>query len=228
VFDVDDDGKSDLGYYRDGLWGILKSSQSYSYSFPMYFSWGATGMTPIVADFDGDGKSDIAYIVPSVAGQSAAYAILRSTFNYDAGQSQFFPAGFPSVGDSPISADFDADGKADPGVWRSSVGAWMLPKSSSGYTSYIFAQWGQAGDTPIAADFDGDEKADIAYYRDGVWGILKSSQGYSYASAQFYSWGAAGLRPVVADFDGDGKADLAYIIPPSGGQSGAYAILRRR
>ena len=33
------------------------------------------------------------------------------------------------------------------------------------------------------------------------------------------------MQPIIGDFDGDAKADIGYVVPPSGGQSGAYAIL---
>ena len=221
--DFDQDHKSEMIYYHNGVFGILKSSIQYSYSSGLFFGWGAAGSLPLVADFDGDGKADPAYIAPSGSGQ--IYAILLSSTGYNVGQGLFLSAGFPGLGDIPIAADFDGDHKADPGLWRSSTGQWIIPTSSSNYTTNIFAQWGgQAGDIPIAADFDCDGKADIGYYRSGLWAILTSSS--NYISAQFYSWGGAGLQPIAADFDGDGKADLAYIVPPAGGQSQAYAILK--
>jgi hypothetical protein len=226
MIDLDNDGHADLGFYRDGLWGFLKSSQSYGLGSAQFFSWGGLGMPPIIADFDGDDKADIAYIVPPAGAESAAYSILKSSANYSFPQAQFVPAGFPSLGDTPVVGDFDGDGKADPGIWRSSQGVWIVPKSSSNYTTYFFCQWGQPGDTPIVGDFDGDGKADMGFYRNGLWGFLKSSQGYALASAQFLSWGGAGLAPIVADFDGDGKVDLAYVAPPAGGQSAVYSILK--
>jgi hypothetical protein len=224
--DLDADLRSEIGFYRNGTWGFLQSSQNYDFCCGLFFGWGGAGLPPIVRDFDGDGKGDLAYIVPPSGGQSQAYSILRSTTNYDVMQPLFVPAGFPELGDTPVVGDFDGDGKVDPGIWRSPQGVWIIPKSSSNYTTYLFSQWGQAGDTPIVADFDGDGRADLGFYRNGLWGFLQSSLDYDFCCGQFFSWGGVGLQPVVGDFDGDGKADIAYIVPPSGGQSATYAILK--
>jgi hypothetical protein len=224
--EFDADLRSEIGFYRNGTWGFLQSSQNFDFCCGLFFSWGGAGLPPIVSDFDGDGKSDLAFIVPPSGGQSQAYAILRSTTNYDVTQPVFVPAGFPAVGDTPVVGDFDGDGKSDPAIWRSTQGVWIIPKSSSNYTTYLFSQWGQAGDTPIVTDIDGDGRADLGFYRNGLWGFLKSSLNYDFCCGQFFSWGGAGLQPVVGDFDGDGKGDIAYMVPPSGGQSAAYAILK--
>ena len=151
VGDFDGDGRADLGFYRDGLWGVLKSSQNYGFGSAQFFSWGGTGLPPIVGDFDGDGKADIGYIVPPSGGQSATYAILLSShgYSFQPGQALFVPAGFPNLGDTPVVGDYDGDGRADPGIWRSSQGVWILPLSSSNYLSHRFAQWGQSGDTAM-------------------------------------------------------------------------------
>ncbi len=226
--DFDSDLRTELGFYRNGLWGFLKSGQNFSLASPQFFSWGGAGLAPIVADFDGDAKADIGFVAPPAAGQSAVYSILQSSqgYGFGVGQVLFVPAGFPALGDTPVVGDWDGDGKADPAIWRASQGVWIIPLSSGNYASFIFAQWGVNGDVPIVCDIDGDEKADIGFYRNGLWGFLKSSQGYGFGSAQFFSWGGAGLAPIVADFDGDGKADLAYVAPPSGGQSAVYSILQ--
>lgn len=224
--DFDEDSKADLGFYRDGLWGVLKSAQEYSLGSAQFFSWGGAGLQPIAGDLDGDGRADIAHVVPPANGQSAVYSILKSTANYDFNQALFVPAGFPVLGDTPVVGKFDGDGLDDPGIWRASTGVWIIPRSSANYGTFLFAQWGQLGDIPMTADFDGDGKADIGYYRNGLWGVLKSSQSYSLGSAQFFSWGGAGLQPVVGDFDGDDRADIGYIVPPANGQSATYSILK--
>ncbi|MFI5175538.1 MAG: FG-GAP-like repeat-containing protein, partial [Terriglobia bacterium] len=226
AMDFEGDGKTDIGFYRAGLWGVLKSTQSYSYSTPSWYSWGGAALQPLVADFDGDKKADIAYMVAPSGGQSATYAILKSTTGYNYGQAQYVPAGWPSLGDTPVVGDFDGDGKADPGIWRASTGVWIIPLSLGNYNTYVFSQWGQQGDTPVVADFDGDGKDDIGFYRNGLWGILLSTKGYDTAQAKWFSWGGAGMQPIVADFDGDKKADIAYMVAPAGGQSAAYAILK--
>ncbi|HKQ05986.1 MAG TPA: VCBS repeat-containing protein [Blastocatellia bacterium] len=225
--DFDNDLRSEIGYYRDGSWGLLLSGQSYSFGSSQFFSWGGAGKAPITGDFDGDGKADLGYVEPPAGGQSATYAILLSSrgYSFAAGQPLFVPAGFPSLGDTPVVGDFDGDGKSDPGIWRESQGIWILPTSSSNYSSFLFSQWGQSGDIPIVTDIDGDSISDIGFYRNGLWGFLQSSQGYSTNFSVFFSWGGAGRQPIIGDFDGDGKSDIGYIEPPAGSQSAAYAIL---
>jgi len=146
--DVDGDGISDVGYFRPstGVWGFLLSSQSFSYGAPKWFSWGSSTDTPVMADYDGDGEADPAVVIPPASGQSAAYRILLSTRNYDTGASVTVPAGWPALGDTPVPADYDGDGKADPAIWRASTGVWIIAKSSASYSGYIFRSWGAPGD----------------------------------------------------------------------------------
>src|SRR5205085_1892904 len=128
--DFDMDNKSEIGFYRGGLWGVLKSSQNYAFANSQFFSWGGADLPAFAADFDGDGKADLAYVVPPAGGQSATFAILKSSLNYDFNQAQFVPAGFPSLGDTPMVGDWDGDGKADVAIWRASQGVWIIAKSS--------------------------------------------------------------------------------------------------
>jgi predicted outer membrane repeat protein len=226
--DFESDGISDMGYFHPatGLWGILESSESFSYAAPNYYTWGTTGDIVAAGDYDGDGRMDPTVRTPPAGGQSAAYLMLLSATEYDYGSSLTVPAGWPGLGDTPVIGDFNGDGISDPAIWRGNTGVWIIPLSPS-FTSYAFYSWGTTGDTPIGADVDKDGQTDIGYWHpdDGVWGFLQSSESYSYSSPLFFSWGKTGDIPAMADYDGDHLADPAVVIPPSGGQSRAYQIL---
>ena len=226
--DFDADYASDVGYFREstGMWGVLKSSEDFSYSSPQFITWGQTNDKIVPGDYDGDGLLDPTVRRPPGGGQSAAYLILKSSTGYDYGQTLTVPAGWPGVGDTPVPGDYNGDCKTDPAIWRGSAGVWIIPMSPA-FNTYQFFSWGLTGDTPVSADVDGDGQTDIGYWRPstGVWGFLQSGQGYSYSSPLFFSWGNSGDIPVMADYDGDAYADPAVVIPPSGGQSKAYRIL---
>jgi hypothetical protein len=61
--DYDGDGATDVAVWRGptGLWYLLPSSGEYSTSHMSAIDWGkaSAGDRPVVADFDGDGRSDI-------------------------------------------------------------------------------------------------------------------------------------------------------------------------
>jgi len=146
--DVDGDGQTDIGYWRPstGVWGFLLSTEDYSYASPLFFNWGQTGDIPVMADYDGDLLADPAVVIPPAGGQSRAYRILLSTMSYSPASSMTIPAGWPGLGDTPVPGDYDGDGKADAGIWRANAGVWIIPKSSTNNSVYMFASWGALGD----------------------------------------------------------------------------------
>lgn len=227
--DFDGDGIADIAVRRPGTfyWYILNSSGVDALT---QFSDGITRVQfgrqetdiPVPADYDGDGKTDIAVRRPS----SQTWYILNSAGSdlisgYDDGITrQVF--GRDSA-DIPVPADYDGDGKADLAVRRATTQYWYVLNSSGqdGITNYSDGitrkQFGlQEDDIPVPADYDGDGRADLAVRRPSTqyWFILNSSgtdplsnNSDGITRRQF------GLNsvdiPVVADYDGDGKADLA-------------------
>ena len=100
--------------------------------------FGVSTDLPTKADYDGDGKADIAVFLPS----SGIWCLMQST------------AGFTSLqcgqaGDRPSAADYDGDGRADVVVFRLVTGVWYKQRWSGGVSTF---QFGTAGDvnTPTA------------------------------------------------------------------------------
>ncbi|MBI2438823.1 MAG: hypothetical protein HYV36_08455 [Lentisphaerae bacterium] len=113
---------------------------------------------------------------------------------------------------SGVSADYDGDGLADPGIYDEATGTWKVRLSTIGYAVFTTTLngLGGIGYTPVSADYDGDRLADPAVYQEttGVWKVLLSSANYVLFTMS-QPLGAPGYSGVPADYDGDLKADPA-------------------
>jgi CSLREA domain-containing protein len=220
--DIDGDGVSDLIVWRAsaGTWYWLTSTTGYAYASAGSVQWGNQGLgdVPMLADMDGDGKSDLVIWRAS----TGTWYWLTSSSGSNPASAVGIQWGNQGLGDVPLVADFDGDGLGDLAVWRASTGTFYWLTSSTAFNPAVAGgvQWGNLalGDVPKLADLDGDKHADLIVWRasTGTWFALTSTTGYNAAAAFSRPLGATGDTPLIGDLDGDGRAELVVWKPSSG------------
>ncbi len=115
---------------------------------------------------------------------------------------------YGSPGDQPLVGDWDCDGLATPGAYRSSDDYVYLRNTVDTGPGTVRFFLGMPGDIALAGDFDGDGCDTISIYRQAegrvyVANSLGADDGFFVADYDFF-FGAPGDTPFVGDFDGDG------------------------
>jgi hypothetical protein len=244
-----DTGKADIAFYNEssGMWSIWFSNEEPTYmndsneyegdeNYGQY-QWGDNVKTPIPADYDGDGKSDIAFYNEDNGMWwiwfSSAKPDYMTTHDLNPGDENYGQYQWGGVDKTPIPADYDGDDLADIAFYNKDNGMWWIWFSNeeptymndlnnySGDENYGQYQWG-VGNIPASADYDGDDLADIAFYNEdnGMWWIWFSSAKPDYMTTHDlnpgdenygqYQWGDNVKTPIPADYDGDDLADIAF------------------
>lgn len=228
----------------DGTFRVTNQSVT---DFP---SWATLpGAKPVAGDFNGDGTSDVA-LTGGLTGTTPWHTIPVAFSNRDGtfvvtNQTVIdFPTWATLRGATPVSGDFNGDGKDDvalTGGFSDNGQAWVtLPVAFSNgdgtfrVTNQSLAEfpgWATLpGAKPIAGDFNGDGKSDVAL----TGGLTGSTPWYTLPVAfsngdgtfrvtnqsitEFGTWATqTGATPVGGDFNGDGRYDVAL----TGGLSGS-------
>jgi len=189
-----------------------------------------------IADFDGDGRPDIAITMTASTGPFAnTVAVLRNVGTYgviDAGTFSSTPQTFPTGGvpEGMAIADINGDGKpdmitADTQSYQVTV---LINTSTSGSISFADSVNLPTGALPIdvqAGDIDGDGRPDIVVSNNIAATISVFRNNYTSGTVAASSFDTrvdftTTLHPTalaLADLDGDGKMDVVVTNPSAFG-----------
>jgi hypothetical protein len=147
-----------------------------------------------------------------------AYFVVPFNDNFDQSLTLSYSLSFS--GPAPVRrtlGDYDGDGKADLGVYRTATGGLFIGQSSTGNLLQLCCADPTGGDRPMPADYDGDGKTDVGIHRaaTGEFFVARSSTGglLRFCCAD----PGQGDQAIPADYDGDGQADLAVYRTATGG-----------
>ncbi len=117
----------------------------------------------VVADFDGDGRSDVAWVSPGQDG------LLRWQINHDGDGVWDRSDEHGSAEDVPVVGDWIGSGRGLPGAYRPHAATgvathWLLSGQKDAQEP-LSASFGLPGDQPVVGDWNGDGKTNIGVFR---------------------------------------------------------------
>ncbi len=120
---------------------------------------------------------------------------------------------YGNPGDVPFLGDWDCDGVATPGLFRTSdTYAYLRNTNTQGIADIRFF-FGNPSDIPLAGDFNGDGCDTLSIYRPSearfyIVNKLGENEGGLGAAEYSFLFGNPGDKPVVGDWDGDGIDEI--------------------
>jgi hypothetical protein len=215
---------------KDALASTTSSAADPTYLFGRGdFATGTGPVSAVPADFNGDGKLDLAVTNGTDNTVSILLGKPDGTFQEHI---DYATASGPS---SLTVGDFDGDSKLDLGVVAGGGISILLGNGDGTFQPHVDYATGSAPSSVTAGDFNGDGKLDLAVAAGiGVSVLLGNGDG-TFQTHVDYATGLGGLPPqdvfitsvITADFNSDGKLDLAVAnaAPQENFMPGSVSIL---
>jgi hypothetical protein len=217
--DLNGDGIADLvaPNFNTNNVGVLLGKANGSFQTLRLFNSGARGpIDAVVADFNADGKNDVAVTIPF-----SGVSIMRGDGLGHLGTPMILAAGTQPT--HIVVADFNGDHRPDLAVTNlgSNNASIFLGRGDGTFSTTVSPAVGVGPEGIVAGDFNADGKVDLAVANSGVLsGTNQGTNGNTVAillglgtgrfqPASFIPVASTPLRLVVADFNRDTRQDLA-------------------
>jgi hypothetical protein len=219
--DLNSDGKLDLLVSQAGGVAVLLGNGDGTFQDPQFYA-GASIYGSVAADFNGDGKRDLALATADFGG-SVLIALGKGDGTFQ--RSVVSPRLPNSLLQYLVPGDFNNDGKVDllgaggdsdylllglgngDGTfqWPLFVGAPYL--YSTGHPAYAL----------LTGDFNGDANLDVAFLDPQDWlvGVYLGNGAGNFTPAGYFGTGQSPAALATGDFNGDGKLDVVTANPPA-------------
>lgn len=168
------------------------------------------GFSPVAADFNGDGKLDIA---SAAEGNNIVRVLIGN------GDGTFKPRMQYATGTQPIAlvqGDFNGDGHLDLAVANEGGGTGgsvsvLLGNGDGTFQTHVEYAAGNTPNAIVTGDFNGDGNLDLAVANSGSSNvsILLGNGDGTFQTHVDYTLGSQPSWVAAGDFNGDGKLDLA-------------------
>jgi hypothetical protein len=205
---------------------VLLGNGDGSFQPPLKVTTGYDFRPPVIGDFNGDGKPDLALITTGTNSGSVSILLGNGDGNFRAGSTFSVAAGTPVVA---AAADLNGDRKLD-----LVVGIAGLPNVISVFLGNGDGSFQAGKDFPVSAvaaltlvDLNGDGKLDVV--TGGITVLLGNGDGtlqpgVDYGAGRITPGGtvATATTIIAGDFNRDGKVDLATVAPGSGANNAPF------
>jgi hypothetical protein len=197
--DWNGDGRTTIGWFRDGMWRLRNLNSSGSAH--LEFTYGQAGDRPIVGDWNGDGRDTVGVFRNGrwlLRNQNSA-GTPDHNFSYGRGI------------DWPVPGDWNGNGRDTVGIVRD--GEWHLRNSLSGGAGEITFRYGRVtrGDIPLIGDWNASGQDTVGIIRDGDWHLRNTHSGGHGEIVFRYGRVSRGDLPLTGDWNRDGRTTVGIV-----------------
>jgi hypothetical protein len=198
------DGITRIGIYRNSTHMFYLDNNGNGVwnggSVDRQYNFGLTKDIPISGDWNGDGTTKIGVFRPSTHTFYLDYNG-NGTWNGNVIDRQY---NFGILGDTPVSGDWNADGRAEIGVFRNSTHLFYLDYNGNGVWNGAgidrLYNFGITGDIPVVGDWNIDGTTEIGVFRNSTHQFYNDYNGNGMWNGagvdRQYNFGITGDKPV--------------------------------